>query len=335
MSRMLQVAGAVAAAALLAVSCGQSDTPLGTRDAGSVGLAKKAGAAWTVPGDFATIQDAIDDPAVKDGDRIAVGPGNHAGALVTKGVEIKGRDGAVIDDGPPHPAGLSQGFRLLEGSDGAAITHLTFEVDLAIMNGAAVNDVTVSHCAFHDAIQAVSNWSGSNWTISHNVITDLRARNGGGIGILVADRSGGVVSDNVVSHNRISGVLHVSEADGGGYNGSGIVLYADFRHNWPGAEEISGNSVVKNRVSMVSDTPEVVDIAAFELTDMRDDAEEDPCKVIHDNAIGFNDFRGTAIAIYLTPEALADCNAISRNLTDSKKGRGKGQHPQLFGPGGN
>jgi hypothetical protein len=64
-------------------------------------LANTAMAAkWNVPGDFATIQEAIDDAGVLDGDTILVGKGNHAGALVTKAVEIKGQGGAVINDGP-------------------------------------------------------------------------------------------------------------------------------------------------------------------------------------------------------------------------------------------
>ncbi len=287
-------------------------------------------AIWHIPEDFTTIQEAIDSDDVQDGDTIILAPGNHEGALVDKSVEIKGEDGAVINDGPPHPAGLTMGFRLLAGSDGATISHLGFTVDLAIMNGDAVDYVTVQNCTFTDTIQAVSNWRGSGWQINHNVITDLRTRSGGGIGILVADYAGGVVVNNVVSHNSISGTLHVSEDDCGGYNGSGIVLYADFRWDRLGAEEISGNSVVKNKVSLVSDTPEIVDVCAFELTDTRDNQELDP--VIFENAIGFNDFRGTTLQIVLTPENLGEINDISRNKGDNC---GHGLHPSLFGPGGN
>jgi hypothetical protein len=286
---------------------------------------------WNVPGDFDTIQLAIDSSDVGDGDTIFVGTGNHAGALVTKSVAIKGEGGAVISDGPLHPAGLIMGFRLLNGSGGATISHLAFEVDLAIMNGAAVNDVTVDHCTFNNTIQAVSNWRGSRWQISHNVITDLRTRNGGGIGILVADYAGGVVTDNVVSHNKVNGTLHVFDGDGGGYCGSGIVIYADFRGSSLGAKTLAYNRVVKNTVSLVSDNSTVVDVVAFELTDTRDD-EELCCEVIHDNAIGFNDFRGTELQIALTPENLDECNYISRNLGDN---RGHGLHPSIFGPGGN
>ncbi|MHC4146695.1 MAG: right-handed parallel beta-helix repeat-containing protein [Planctomycetota bacterium] len=293
---------------------------------------------WHVPGDFATIQDAIDDGGVLLGDKIIVGPGNHFGALVTKSVEIKGENGAVINDGPghSHPSIDHQGFRLLAGSNGAIINHLEFDnIDLAIMNGDAVNNVIVENCTFTNAIQAVSNWRGSGWQISHNEITDLRTRDGGGIGILIADYSGGTVADNVVSHNTISGTLNVMPGDGGEYNGSGIVLYADFRWGRSGAEEIRDNRVVQNKVSMVSDTPAVVDIAAFELTEAIDplDPPDPPLEyhVIFDNAIGFNDFRGTTLQIVVTPASLENCNDISRNKGDN---RGHGSHPSLFGPGG-
>lgn len=282
---------------------------------------------WIVPGDFATIQEAIDSAGVVPGDRILVAAGAHAGANVTKSLEIRGEDGAVIESGPMHPAGLSMGFPLLAGSDGATIAHLTFETDLAIMNRAAVDAVTVEHCTFVNPIQAVSNWGGSNWSIQHNVIEGLRCRNGGGIGILIADRFGGVVTGNLVAHNMIDGTLTVPAGDGGGYNGSGIVIYADFRWGMAGATEISGNRVLHNRIRLVSDRPDLVDVAAFELTDTRNDPALDP--VLFDNAIGFNDFRGTALQIDLTPEELELCNDISRNLGDN---RGHGGHPSVFGP---
>jgi len=298
-------------AVLILASCQQAISPVESPESGEnevQSLAKKA-TVWTVPGDFATIQDAIDDPAVEDGHVIRVSPGEYDGAEVDKSVVIKGEEGTIINDGPLHPAGLTYGFRLLAGSDGAVFSHLTFTTDLSIMNGEAADDVKVIHCTFLNAIQAVSNWRGSGWEISHNTIEDLRTRSGGGIGILVADYTGGVVQDNVVSHNKVSG--------------------ADFRWGRLGAEEISNNRVVQNKVGMMSDTPEVVNIVAFELTDSRDDPELDP--VVFDNAIGFNDFRGTELQIDITPENLVDVNTISRNLGDN---RGHGSHPSVFGPSG-
>jgi hypothetical protein len=299
------------------------------------------GASWSVPGDFPDIQTAINSPLVIDGDKIVVEPGEYTGATVTKPVEIKGEDGAIIKDGPVlvagHPAGdpdLNIGFFFEGGGagSGATISHFKFEnVEFPVFSRGA-DDVTVTQCTMVDPIQGVSNWAGSGWEISHNVISDLSTASGGGIGILVADRSGGTVSDNVVSHNKISGTLHVWENDCGQYNGSGIVLYADFRWGGAGAEAIQFNRVVKNKVSLTSDTPLVVDVVAFELTDTRDDPLADPYPVVFDNAIGFNDFRGTVNQIFLTPTVLDTENKISRNLGNN---RGHGLHPSVFGPDGN
>jgi len=288
------------------------------------GVTANAGT-WVVPDDFATVQDAIDSPSVEDGDTIRLAPGNHAGAIVTKQVAIIGEGGATINDGPLHPAGLTMGFRLMGSSGGTTISHLRFTVDLDIMNGAAVDDVTVTQCTFENALQGVSNWRGSGWDISHNKFFDLRTQNGGGIAILIADYTGGVVTDNVVAHNKIMGTLQVWESDGGGYQGSGIVMYGDFRWGRAGVADMSGNRVVKNKISMESDTPSLVDIVAFELTDTADPLQG--CGIINDNAIGFNDFRGTALQVALTPGDLDTCNSLSRNLGDN---RGQGLHPQAF-----
>ena len=73
-----------------------------------------------------------------------------------------------------------------------------------------------------------------------------------------------------------------------------------------------------------------MNVVVFELTDTRDDEVLGPL-TIFDNAIGFNDFRGTALQIVLTPTTLEDYNEISRNKGDN---RGRGSHPSLFGPGG-
>jgi hypothetical protein len=295
-------------------------------------------ATWQVPGDFATIQDAIDSSSVLDGDKIMVGAGSHAGAIVTKIVEIKGESGAVINSGPfpwPGVRTFMAGF-LFTGNgagSGATISHLRFDtVEFPVFSRGA-DDVTVEHCQLNNPIQGVTNWAGSGWSISHNVIIDLRTANGGGIGIICADRTAVSqgVNNSIISHNNVMGTLHVDPNDGGGYDGSGIVLYADFRWGFPGAVEIAHNRIVKNKVSLVSDTPSVVDVVAIELTEAND---PDPfTNVIHDNSVGFNDLRGTQIQIALTPSNLDNpVNNISRNLGNN---RGQGLHPKLFGPGGN
>lgn len=62
------------------------------------------------------------------------------------------------------------------------------------------------------------------------------------------------MADNVVSHNRISGTVHVSAGDCGGYSATGIVIYADFRWGAPGALHIAHNRVVKNHVALTRAT---------------------------------------------------------------------------------
>jgi hypothetical protein len=299
----------------------------------SILIASPAAAAhWSVPRDFATIQAAIDSPTVEAGDTIFVGPGSFAGALVTKPVHIQGVGRAVISTGPLHPSGLVQGFRLFGTSDGTTISHLRFTVDLAIINAAfeKVDNVTVTQNTFVNAVQGVSDWLGSGWEITQNDFVDLRTRCGGGIAILIGDYNGGNVTDNVVSNNRISGTLHVGAGDCGGYNGTGIVLYADFRWGRLGSAHLAYNRVVKNDISLTSDNPLVVDVVAIELTEAED---PDPAThVIHDNAVGFNELRGTELQITLTPTDLDNpTNDISRNLGEN---RGHGLHPAVFGPDG-
>lgn len=294
-------------------------------------------ASWDVPGDFATIQAAMDSALVIDGDRIMVGAGNHAGAIVTKAVEIKGGGGATIDSGPllaPHmPCGtivLNIGFFFPGGGtgSGATISHLNFEGVAFPVFSRGADNVTVTQGTMSDPVQGVTNWSGNSWEVSHNQITDLRSANGGGIGIIVADSSGGVVKDNVISHNKLAGTLHVAACDGGGYAGSGIVLFADWRYGRSGAENISDNRIVKNKVGLVSDGPDIVDVNAMELTE----ALNPGGIVIKDNAVGFNDFRGTASQVVLSPAGLDNpVNKISRNLGEN---RGHGLHPSVFGPDG-
>lgn len=319
---------AILAAGLLAVAaCDQPDPLAVASPKMNPGHGAPAqSTTWRVPGDFPTIQDAVNDAGVQDGDQVTLGPGSHNGVLLTKGLHFVGTGGASIDGGPLHPAGLSQGFRLLAGSDGASFENLAFTTDLAIINGDGVDGVTIGHNTFLNAIQAVSNWRGDGWNIHHNDIVDLRTSCGGGIGILVGEFLGGIVKDNVVDHNRISGTLHVSTGDCGGYDGTGIVIYADFRFGRLGADDIRNNTVSNNTVALSSDNSSLVDVIALELTDTRDDATLGPA-TIFDNAIGFNDFRGMVRQIVLTPSTLDAVNIFSRNLGDS---RGHGSHPSVF-----
>lgn len=270
----------------------------------NIEFAKEKKTIWTVPGDFATIQMAIDDANVFDGHTILVGIGEFSGAVMSKAIEIKGigKGKTVIIDGPLltsyMPCGtiiLDIGF-FFDGSGagtGSTISHMSFEGIAFPIFSRGADDVSVSHCYMFNPIQGVTNWNGSRWLVDHNEIEDLRSANGGGIGIFVGGNIGGIVEDNVVSHNKISGTLYVAPCDGGGYQGTGIVLYADWRYGRSGAAAIVDNRFVKNNIGLTSDDPSVVDVVACELSE----AENPSNIVICGNAIGFNDFRKTVIQI--------------------------------------
>ncbi|OGO14553.1 MAG: hypothetical protein A2Z02_04385 [Chloroflexi bacterium RBG_16_48_7] len=86
---------------------------------------------WQVPGDFATIQEAVDSAEVAAGDTIMLGSGNHTGVLLYKAIRLVGKGKATINSGPVHGSGMIQGFRLLAGSGGSSFSNLIFTVDLA------------------------------------------------------------------------------------------------------------------------------------------------------------------------------------------------------------
>jgi hypothetical protein len=166
------------------------------------------------------------------------------------------------------------------------------------------------------SIQAVTNWAngrwGNGWHISHNEILGLRTSCGGGIGILVGDYAGGTVTDNEIAHNRVGSWLQVPQTDCGGYNAPGIVLFADFRYPGDKGAVIQGNRVFKNRVRLSSRKPSLVTASALELSDTRNLAAE---LVIQGNDLVYNDLRGSAVPIEITPDELETMNRIEHNYT--------------------
>jgi hypothetical protein len=243
-------------------------------------------------------------------------------------------------------AGIQIGFQFgfsgnVDGS-GATISHLKFEgPDMAfpVFNHGGADDVSVIHCTMISPVQGLTNWAGNRWKISQNAITDLRSTNGGAFGIVIADQFGKTASNNVVSHNKISGTLYVECLIADPYTGAGILLFADWRFNRLGAFNFEENRVVKNKISLVSDAPNLVDASGIKLDDCKPDpdpdvdCDPDATLVIKNNAIGFNDLRGTVFSqIILDPGELGNSNNIDMNLGNN---RGHGLHPSVFGPGGN
>jgi len=239
------------------------------------------GARLSVPREFLTIQEAID--AAKDGDTIIVSRGTYSGAVVEKAVKLRAKGRVIINDGPEANSFLRAGF-LFNGDysgSGASIIGFRFKgkpqfdyiddenLDFPIYSRGA-NNVTVKNNIMINSLQAITNWNGSGWKIQNNVILNLWTLNGGGIGILAGGFKSGAYQGNLISRNKVLGTLKVYSEDGGGYDGSGIVLYADFRRNSISVDKLTGNRVENNEISLISDTPEVVDVNGIELTDTRD-----------------------------------------------------------------
>jgi len=258
-----------------------------------------------VPGDFATIQSAVD--GAMPGDRIVVKAGDWFGAVVYKPLEILGEDGAVIVDGPPSASGLKYGF-WIEGTgwaDGTIISGFTFKVDYPIF-GRNVNDVTINDNVMLSPYWGISNIGGSRWTITHNDIsglTDYPDRMWGSHGILlVSGVTNAPASHNLVAFNKISG-------DYSGYLPSaGILLEVDA--NSTDAGEVKFNEVTHNKVETHGSLAAAIVLYFLEA----EPSGEDPTNLLCDNTVSFNNLKDSTIEFFYFPETLEDCNAIFANL---------------------
>jgi hypothetical protein len=261
---------------------------------------------------------------VKDGDTLRVRAGRHAGATVTKALEIRAEGHAVIRSGPVLNTLGEAGF-LFPGEgqgSGASILGFVFEGVAFPVFSRGADDVTVAHNVLRWPIQGVSNWGGSGWEIAHNLVLGLRTDCGGGIGMFAGDYRGGTVSANRIAHNDVRGPVFVPEDDCGGYGASAVSLFADFRYGAQGAAAVEHNRIAKNRVRLESSRPELVPASGVELAELTvPDGTAPPERVIRRNAVVFNDLRGASTPIELNPEDLADVNRIARNLTRGPGGR--------------
>jgi hypothetical protein len=297
---------------------------LATAAASVVGQAQAEPPSWRIPGDFPTIQAAIDSSTVADGDTLLVLPGRHAGATVTKALAIRATGHALIVSGPVVNALGKAGFLFPGGGagSGSRIDGFRFAGVAFPVFSRGADDVSVTRNTMHAPNQGVTSWAneswGKGWVIAHNSIVDLRTRCGGGIGILIGDFAGGVVAGNVIAHNDVQGIVNVPEGDCGGYTAPGIVLFADFRYPGDaGAAAIEHNRVLKNRVHLRSRQGALVSVAGVQLADTRDLAGT--LVVVH-NDIVYNDLRGMQVPVSLIPDELAAVNRIEKNRTGVRGG---------------
>ena len=276
-----------------------------------------------MPGHFPNIQAAIDSSLVKDGDVLRVLPGLRTGATVTKAVALRALGGVTIVNGPVVNSLGKAGF-LFPGNgagSGATVDGFVFEGVAFPVFSRGANDVSVTRNTMLMPNQGVTNWAngtlwGKGWDITHNAIVDLRTSCGGGIGILIGDYTGGTVTGNVIAHNDIRGRVRVPSDDCGGYDAPGIVLFADWRYAGDPGATITGNRVTKNRVSLSSTRAALVPVSGVELSDTRNDPDELDIK---DNAVVYNDLRGLAVPVALTPDELPLPSTASRRTSPAPR----------------
>ena len=280
---------------------------------------------WYVPGDFSTIQDAVD--AASHGDVIIVAAGEWDGAIVDKAVEIRGEDGAVINDGPAHSK-WTCGFKLISGSSGATISHFTFEGLGLPIYGLGVDDVTVEHNKIYDTMQGITNWDGDGWVIRLNVIEGIAILyNSGGIGICVGSRNS-PVSGNVVAYNKIFAEIPDDHA----FSVGGILLCTDERYGWnPG--EVTNNKIIHNRVKVTGPKSWSIALQVIGLSEYPppEDEVEYAKTMLYDNLVGFNVLRRSDLFVECLPTELEEVNTISFNVPGRVRGRPE-IPPTVFNP---
>ena len=275
---------------------------------------------WNVPGDFDTIQDAIN--AASPGDTIIVGAGLWDGAVINKeSLAIIGIGGAqIIGVDLLSNSTALVGFLLAfdeverEGyANNTTISNFSFEdMDYPVYSSYN-NVITVSHLKIKRCQVGISNVAGSNWTITHNEIEDLIYSNpdfGLPIGINLCGYESIAASNNLVAFNDISSL------DPTGCTGAfaciGIFLGAGVLPTLPPGP-VMNNKIVHNNVQINGGNYSAGLCFWGAIT------------YINSNRVGFNDFRGTYVSteppmgfeMFLYQQgASPEANDFSRNFGD-------------------
>jgi len=224
-------------------------------------------ATWYVPDHFPTIQDAISDPLVVDGDTIIVRPGKYVENIDFLGKNISltsefgprvtgidgNRSGAVINIiNGEGPSTLISGFTITNGKSSWAggINCRDYSSPTIRNNIISANDgdkgggiLCYQHCSAHIADNEISNntatYGGGIYcqhssvaVIENNTILNNTARKDGG-GIWAMDYCNNQINDNIISGNTSQ------FGDGGG-------IFND--HTWPHIRRnlIIGNTAAYN-----------------------------------------------------------------------------------------
>lgn len=259
------------------------------------------GANLFVPDQHPTIQAAVD--AASPGDRILVGPGNYAGALINKWVKISGvGDETIITDAYVTRPGsqFGNGFRIVTGADKTEISDLTIAISgpsemlltgiLVPSRNAPIKGV-IRNVKFVGVNTAIQIRNSSGWIITDNNISDLREPPSWRIidvGIWLNGTGNSLVANNTVESNVLGRpeLVYV-----------GINLSAS-----PTTGHVDNNKIVNNTVSVQAEHA----LSTNEIELFQGAIECDDAVLILDNKIITNQ----ANDILLTPPCLAEHNVI-------------------------
>jgi len=259
-----------------------------------------------VPDDYSTIQYAVGNAS--SGDTIIVAAGTYAGAIVDKNVTIIGGSGgaSIITSGVPYRvgSGLYTAFRLEATADGAEIKNFTINCNSSASFYFAVfsrnaDNVVVDSLTVNDAVQGITNWGGSDWEITNNLLNNTEAAGGGGIAIFlgVYPPSYTVCSGNLVQNNTITATATAPD-----YTCPGIGLGVDLRYGaynyLTGNEDMSNNQILDNNIT----APGALNGVGIEMGVIG--LEGNTTKIaatlgiIHNNTIQGNNIEGADMGVY-------------------------------------
>jgi hypothetical protein len=259
-----------------------------------------------VPTDYATIQAAIN--AASSGDTIIVSSGSYAGAIINQSVSIQGGQGgeSIITSGVPYKdgSGLTTAFRIEDTADQAEIRDFTIPCNATTSYYFAIfsrnaDDIIVDSLLINDAVQGITNWGGSNWEITNNLLNNTEAAGGGGIAIWLGayPPSYPVCSGNLIQNNTITATATAPD-----YTCPGIALGLDLRwgayDSLTGSEDLSNNRILDNTISAPGSLNGVgIEMGILGLEGNTTRIQE-LLGVIHDNTIKGNAIDGADLGLY-------------------------------------
>ena len=257
------------------------------------------GANLFVPDQHPTIQAAVD--AATPGDRILVGPGFYAGALINKWVKISGEgDETVITDAYVTNPRFGNGFRIVTGADKAEISDMTIAISgppEMLLTGIMVPSRNspikgvIRNVKFVGLTTAIQIRNSSGWIITGNTISELRDPPPSrflAVGIWLNGTGNSLVANNVIESD-VLGLPHFVYV--------GINLSAG-----PTTGHVDNNKIVNNTVSV-----QAIDaVSTNEIELFQGAVECDDAVLVVANKVITNQ----ANDILLTPPCLAEHNVI-------------------------